>query len=142
MLASGARLRVGPALFESLERDFDAATQEIPRMFYADPTPERMAASTAMMRAVGQAQTIRDFRACDAFDRLGDLGDVTVPLLALTGERDVMTPPKFAYTVADRVPGAQARIVNGAGHLVMVERPDETNAALRAFVDQLTSSNS
>ena len=54
-----------------------------------------------------------------------------VPLLAVTGDRDVMTPPKFAQWLADRVPGAAARIVAGAGHLVMIERPAETNAAIR-----------
>jgi len=93
-----------------------------------------------MMRAVGAAQTLRDFRACDAFDRIERLGEVSLPLLALTGEQDVMTPPKFAQALADRVPGAQARIVPQAGHLAMVERPGDVNEALRAFVNQIESS--
>jgi 3-oxoadipate enol-lactonase len=140
MLSSGARLRVGPAIFDSLDRDFPAAAAELPHLYFADPTPERLNAATARMLRVGQDQTIRDFRACDAFNRIDRLGEVRIPLLALTGDRDVMTPPKFATALADRVPGAIARILDGAGHLAMVERPDETNAALRAFVDQITTS--
>jgi pimeloyl-ACP methyl ester carboxylesterase len=93
-----------------------------------------------MMLAVGQAQTLRDFRACDAFDRIGRLGEVTLPLLAVTGERDVLTPPKFAESLADRVPGASARIVPRAGHLAMVERPGDVNDVLRTFVNQVDSS--
>lgn len=140
MLSSGARLRVAPAALEQLERDFEQAARDLPRHFYAEPSPERLAASTSMMLAVGQAQTLRDFRACDAFDRIDRLGEVSLPLLALTGERDVMTPPKFAQALADRVPGAQARILPQAGHLAMAERPGDVNEALRAFVTHLESS--
>lgn len=140
MLSSGARLRVAPTALDQLERDFEQAARELPQRFYAEPSPERLAASTAMMLAVGQAQTLRDFRACDAFDRIDRLGEVALPLLALTGERDVMTPPKFARALADRVPGAQARILPQAGHLAMAERPGDVNDALRAFVTHLESS--
>jgi 3-oxoadipate enol-lactonase len=139
MLGSGARLRVGAAIFASLETDFRAASHEIPRFFFAEPTEQRLALAADMMQRVGQAQTIRDFRACDAFDRIDRLADVAVPFLALAGDQDVMTPAKFSLALADRVPGGQARILAGAGHLAMVERPGETNAALNAFVNQLHS---
>lgn len=139
MLASGARLRVAPAILARLEEDFNAATYELTEHFYAEPTSERRDASATMMRAVGQAQTLRDFRACDAFDRIDRLVEVTLPVLALTGERDVLTPPKFATTLADRIPGASARIVPGAGHLAMAERPGDVNDALHAFVNHVAS---
>jgi pimeloyl-ACP methyl ester carboxylesterase len=138
MLGSGSKLRVAPALFESLERDFEAGVRGVVPMFFATPTPAFIDGSVAQMLEVGQAQTIADFRACDAFDATDRLAELGLPLLALTGEQDRMTPPKFAAFLADRVPGAEARILPGAGHLAMVERPDETNAALSAFVDRLT----
>jgi len=139
MLSSGAKLRVAPAIFEQLESDFTAAANTIPRYYFADPVPERMQQATQTMLAVGQAQTLRDFRACDAFDRIARLGEVALPLLALTGEQDVMTPPKFATALADRVPGAAARILSGAGHFAMVERPGDVNDALSAFVTHVDS---
>ncbi len=139
MLDSGARLRVAPAILEQLETDFEGASREIPQHFYAEPTLERVHAATAMMRAVGPAQTLRDFRACDAFNRIDRLEEVGLPLLALTGELDVLTPPKFAIALADRVPGASARIVSGAGHLAMAERPGDVNDALHAFVNHVAS---
>jgi 3-oxoadipate enol-lactonase len=140
MLSSGARLRVGPAFLEQIETNFELASRELPRYFYAQPSQEQLAASTRMMLAVGAAQTLRDFRACNAFDRIDRLGEVSLPLLALTGAIDVMTPPKFAQALADRVPGAQARIVPQAGHLIMTERPADVNEALRAFVNHVESS--
>ena len=138
MLGSGSKLRVAPALFESLERDFETGVRGLVPMFFAAPSPAMIDASVAEMLAVGQAQTVADFRACDAFDATERLAGLALPLLALTGEQDKLTPPKFAAFLADRVPGAEARILPEAGHLAMVERPDETNAALRAFVDRLT----
>lgn len=137
LIGSGVRLRVAPAIFERLEADFPAAARELAEMFFARPAPELVDASVAAMLAVGQAQTIRDFRACHAFDVTERIADLRVPLLALTGDRDVLTPPKFAQWFADRVPGAQARILADAGHLAMIERPEETNAALRAFEERL-----
>lgn len=137
LLGSGVRLRVAPAIFERLESDFPAAARELAAMFFARPEPDLVEAAAATMLRVGQEQTIRDFRACNAFDATERIGDLRVPLLALTGDRDVLTPPKFAHWFADRVPGAQARILPDAGHLAMIERPEETNAALRAFEERL-----
>jgi pimeloyl-ACP methyl ester carboxylesterase len=136
-IGSGAKMRVGPAIFEGIDKDFEAAARTIAGLFFAEPTTERLEASVAMMLRVGKAQTERDFRACDAFDVTGRLAGLALPLLALTGERDVMMPPKFAQYLADRVPGAEARILSGAGHLAMIERAGDTNDALRAFVTQI-----
>jgi pimeloyl-ACP methyl ester carboxylesterase len=137
LLGSGARLRVAPSIFERLDADFPAAAQELARAFFARPDPRLVDAAVEQMLRVGKEQTIRDFRACDAFDATESVAQLNVPLLALTGERDVFTPPKFALWFADRVPGAEARILPDAGHLAMLERPEETNAALRAFVERI-----
>ena len=137
MLGSGARLRVAPAVFESLERDFPAGARALAKMFFAQPSAERVDATVEMMLGVGQAQTLLDFHACNAFDATERIADLKVPLLAITGADDVLTPPKFAHFLADRVPDAAARILPGAGHLAMIEQPAETNAALAQFVEQI-----
>lgn len=137
LIGSGVRLRVAPAIFERLEADFPAAAAELAKMFFARPSQDLVEPAIATMLRVGQGQTLRDFRACNAFDATERVANLRVPLLALTGERDVLTPPKFAQWFADRVPGAQARILPDAGHLAMIEQPEETNAALRAFEERL-----
>jgi len=135
LIGSGAKLRVAPALLASLQSDFPGAARSLATRFFAGPTPERVEPAVDALLRVGQAQTLRDFRACDAFDVTERIGALSVPLLAIVGEQDVLTPPKFSQWLADRVGGAAARILPGAGHLAMIERPAETNAALRAFVD-------
>lgn len=137
LLGAGAKMRVGPQILDGLATDFDRAAHTIAGFFFADPTAERIDGAVAMLHEVGQAQTERDFRACNAFDVTGELAGLAVPLLAVTGERDVMMPPKFAEFLADRVPDGAARIIPAAGHFVMAERPEETNEAVRAFVTHI-----
>ena len=139
LIGSGAKLRVAPAIFEAIADDFPAAARMLAGHFFSPGGGRFIQAAIAQMLLVGREQTERDFRACDAFDVTARLPEIDVPLLALTGEFDVMTPPKYGALVADRVPGASARIVAGAGHLAMVERPDDTNEALRAFVTTIVS---
>ncbi|HET9030465.1 MAG TPA: alpha/beta fold hydrolase [Candidatus Aquilonibacter sp.] len=139
LLGSSAKLRVAPAIFDAIDTDFPAAARMLAGYFFADARPEWIDGAVAQMLAVGQAQTRRDFEACNSFDVLERLPEIAVPVLALTGEKDVMVPPKFAAAAADRIPGGQARIVPDAGHLLFIERPAETNDAVRAFVHTIAS---
>lgn len=134
LLGSGARLRVAPAFLQGLQTDFSATARTIAEYFFAESTPQRVDWAVHSMERVGPDQMLRDFRACDAFDALERLGGVRPPVLALTGEVDRMTPPKYAQVLADRVPQGQARIIAGAGHLLMVERPAETIEEIRTFL--------
>lgn len=138
LLDSSARMRVAPQFLEGLQQDFETAARSIAGYFFADSTTERVEAAVETMRRVGPGQTLRDFRACDAYDALDRLSGISVPLLAVTGEADTLAPAKFALALTDRVPGAQARIVPGAGHFVMAERPTETNQAIAAFLRGLS----
>ena len=137
LLGCGARLRVAPAFLQGFQADFAATARLVAGYLFAEPTPERIEWAAGLMERVGASQTLRDFQACDAFDALDRIEAIRVPVLALTGESDRMTPPKFAQAIAGRVPGAQARILAGAGHFAMAERPEETNAALASFLSGL-----
>lgn len=134
LIGGGARMRVAPAILQGLENDFEGTARTVASAFYAERSPERTQASVEMMRRVGQEQALRDFRACDAFDALDRLGEISVPVLVISGEADKLAPAKHAAALADRVPGARARIIPGAGHFVMAERPAETNEAIAAFL--------
>jgi 3-oxoadipate enol-lactonase len=138
LLGAGARMRVAPAFLEGLESDFEATARRLAGYFFAHPAPERIEGAVNSMRRVGQAQTLRDFRACDAFDVLDRLESIRLPMLAVTGQQDALVPAKHAAALADRVPAARSRIVEGAGHFVMIEQPAETNETVAAFLRGLS----
>jgi len=128
------RLRVAPQTLAAVEADFDAFVRSMISAFFAEPTPELATAAEGQLRAVGQPRTAADLRACDAWDVGERASALRLPVLVLTGERDVMTPVRFGRMLSDRVPGGRMRILPGAGHLAMAESPAGTNEALRTFV--------
>jgi pimeloyl-ACP methyl ester carboxylesterase len=66
-----------------------------------------------------------DFR--DALSR------ITVPALVAVGDQDRVTPPAVAVELAAALPQGRLFIVEGAGHIAMLERPERLNPELRSF---------
>ena len=69
-----------------------------------------------------------------------DLGHVVqhlrAPTLVLVGEHDRVTPVRAARALAEALPDGRLEIVRGAGHIPMLERPEEVTAAIRAFAEE------
>ncbi len=67
------------------------------------------------------------------------LGSYTGPILLAWGEHDVTAEPAaIASTLSAALPGAQTRVVDGAGHWVQYERADEVNPMLLAWLGALS----
>ncbi|GGK88505.1 alpha/beta fold hydrolase [Mangrovihabitans endophyticus] len=92
----------------------------------------------ATMRAVGRAtlRSIGGFRpSIGAQHRLATLTSLPpVPAAALVGDRDRLTPPPCAESIAEALAGAELTVCPGAGHMLMLERGDEVTATLSAIV--------
>jgi pimeloyl-ACP methyl ester carboxylesterase len=133
LVATGGRLRVHPAI---LERARAAAAGEAPPLdqravFQPDTDPARVDRFEARTATVPAATTLADWTATNAFDRLGALAPLHVPLVALAGDRDVLTPPRYAQHFVDHVAGARAVTVPGGGHMLPVEQPEVVARPLR-----------
>ncbi|MEU9119765.1 alpha/beta hydrolase [Streptomyces sp. NPDC048506] len=61
-----------------------------------------------------------------------------VPALVLAGENDLITPADHSRTIAEVLPDAELVCVAGAGHLVMLERPELVNEHLVSLVERAT----
>jgi pimeloyl-ACP methyl ester carboxylesterase len=73
-----------------------------------------------------------DLSACNAYQNaLAAAAKVTVPTTLILGERDMMTPAKAGKALAAALPNSRTVVLRGAGHMMMVERPDELLAALQ-----------
>jgi 3-oxoadipate enol-lactonase len=59
---------------------------------------------------------------------------IRVPTLVLCGAEDRITPPTLSSALARLIPGAQSETITGAGHISNLERPDEFNLLVGAFV--------
>ena len=73
-----------------------------------------------------------DLSACNAYqDALSSAARITVPTTLVLGERDMMTPAKAGKALAAAMPHSRTMILQGAGHMLMTERPDAVLAAIR-----------
>jgi pimeloyl-ACP methyl ester carboxylesterase len=62
------------------------------------------------------------------------LAAIKVPTLMITGERDLMTPPRTARRIVDRIPGAELLVVKGGTHYTAVEYPELVNLRIERFL--------
>ncbi|MEU8921720.1 alpha/beta hydrolase [Kitasatospora sp. NPDC048545] len=53
-----------------------------------------------------------------------------LPALVLAGTKDLLTPSAHSEAMAERLPGAALVLAEGAGHLVMLERPEPVDREL------------
>ena len=73
-----------------------------------------------------------DLSACNAYqDALSAAAKVSVPSIVIQGSRDLMTPAKGGRALAAAISNCRLVLIEGAGHMVMSERPDDVLAALR-----------
>lgn len=69
-----------------------------------------------------------------AHDALARLGDIRVPTLVIHGTADNVVDAGNAPLIADAIPGARLELLEGVGHLLPWERPDEFAALVEEFL--------
>lgn len=67
-------------------------------------------------------------------DNRGDLSRVTTPTLVLQCANDVIAPTCVGEFVRDAMPNATMVLLNATGHCPNLSAPEETTAAIRAFL--------
>ena len=94
--------------------------------FLASPTPE-LVALEAGMRARGWPRSVAAFErqvgACIGHDALGVLALLQTPTLVLTGEEDILTPPRYGRALAAMLGRAELALLTGVGHACPLESP-------------------
>ncbi len=79
-----------------------------------------------------------DLRACSDYpSAAAAAAQVSAPLLLILGDQDLMTKPGAAEPIGAAVPDATTVIVDGAGHLLPVERPGVVNEVLVEFLEKV-----
>ena len=139
LVGTGARLRVLPRVFELLASDYSDGCALVNVMGFSAATSQALKdGARAVMLGTRPSVTIGDFAACDAFDVMAGVGGIRAPALAICGEEDQLTPPKYAEFLAAKIPGARLLLVEEAGHFVQLEQPAIVNAGIREFLGSLS----
>ena len=135
LVGSGARLRVLPAILTGMLSDFETTVDLVCDYAFGPSASEQL-------KRLGRQRLLKtppevlhgDYAACDAFDVMEHLGEVRCPTLVICGTADRLTPPKYAVYLRDHIPGAELVLVDAAGHMVMLEKPQVVSRAISKFI--------
>ena len=135
LIGTGARLRVAPAILEGVSSDFSQVVDVVTEYAWSGAADQSLKETgRTALRETGPDIVLGDFVACDRFDVMDRLSEIETPTLVVVGSDDRLTPVKYSRFLSERVASASLVIVQEAGHMVMLERPDEVGEAIRRFV--------
>jgi pimeloyl-ACP methyl ester carboxylesterase len=87
----------------------------------------------------GKPAALEVARGIGTFDARAAARRVACPTLVLWGQQDRMVPVAGGHEYAELIAGAQLEVFPDTGHLPMLERPAEFNAALERFLGRPSS---
>ena len=140
LVATGARLRVHPDI---LARAADTVADgghlaELSAMALRPDGPPAVRSHVLTVEALTPGEVaLADWQAVDAFDRMADVPRVDVPVMAMAGDADTLTPPHYGRYLAEHAPSAELVVLPGAGHWLPLEEADRVADVVAAFVRRL-----
>lgn len=91
----------------------------------------------AMCREIGvETYKRQEELAAIRTDRRPDLPRIKCPTIVVCGRDDAATPLFLSEEIAKAIPAAALAVIEQCGHLVTMERPDETNEILKLWLDR------
>ena len=137
IISSGSRLKVAPEIFNAIETDFNGYVDLIVKLATSDATePGRVSSFKDITARCKSEVLIQDFRACDRFDVMQRLGEITSSVLVVSAEDDLITPPKYGEFMEKSIANASRIHIKDAGHIVPLEKPEEINSVIMEFLDR------
>lgn len=108
---------------------------------YVPPLVEALAATTPSFLPIlaydalraGPRTLLRMSRALLTHNVRDELRQITAPTLLMWGRRDALVPPSLGHTMRQELAHAELLLLEGAGHVVMYDRPAAFNRAVLAF---------
>lgn len=124
----------------SAEADFAATVEaSIGRWYTGTDVPQAVVDATrTVLEANDRASFLHAYRVFAEGDAaIGpELGRITVPTLAITGELDPGSTPEMTRRLAAAIPGARAVVVPGARHMLPVQDADVLAKAINDFIHE------
>lgn len=132
-----------PIIIKLRAGGLDAAVDMIMRSDVLAPGPGRAQVQgrvRAMAAHLGEKTIIRQIRAVQRRrDYQAVLRRIQVPTLVMCGVHDRLTPVKRHELMADLIPDAHLRVLQGSGHMPMLEQPEEVTTELFDWYQRVTA---
>jgi pimeloyl-ACP methyl ester carboxylesterase len=140
LVGTGGRLRVLPMILEMTadSQKLSEAADLVNSYAFGPQAPPRLVELARVRMAETRPHVLHgDFQACDGFDVLSRLNEVTLPTQVICGEEDRLTPVKYSNFMAETIPDARIETIEGAGHMVMLEKAGNVAAIMKRFLEDV-----
>ena len=140
LVGTGGRLRVHPTLLEmtSDPKTFREAVDLVVSYAVSPQASSRMVELARARMSETRSEVLHgDFLACDQFDVMDRLGEISVPALVVCGTEDQLTPLKYSRFLSESIPDARMVAVESAGHMVMLEQPGKVAQTVKGFMGEV-----
>jgi len=138
LVNTGAKLGVNPELLSMLRKDFRKASAAGLETILgkSEEADEIRHLITEEMLKTKPAIGLADFEACNRFDSREKLSQIRKPTLIIGGTEDLLTPPWFQHYLHQKIVNSKLRMIEGAGHFSMIEKPEKLNVILSEFLEK------
>jgi pimeloyl-ACP methyl ester carboxylesterase len=116
----------------------ELARQLVPTMAGPQALPEGLRLAEHCMSGVSPGTYKRALEALVTFDRRQDLARISMPTLLVAGANDPNAPPEVMRKMGERIPRSQYKVMQGIGHLMNLESPDDFDQMVMAFIGENT----
>jgi len=135
LIGTGAKLKVFPEILEGVLKNKKKTIKKIVEFAFSKKVPLILKENGFKEMMKCKKETIyRDFYACDHFDVMNTINNVQIPTLIICGKDDLFTPQKYSEYLYKEIKGSRLSLIEGTGHMVMLEKPDEVNKAIEDFI--------
>lgn len=139
LISTGVRLKVSPLFLETcLEKDMDKLKILLAKYAFSPIVSLTQVQKWYKKWGLPTSEIIYgDFLACNGFDITEDVGQIKAPALVVCGDEDRMTPVKYSQFLAAKIENSSLHIIEGGGHMLMVESTRELSGVLTNFAKPL-----
>ncbi len=135
LVGTGATMPVGEAILNHILPDFHQTMRLIAKLEWPKGTDDAIVERSYQELASHDPQVVYDdFAACHAFDVRPRLNQISVPTLILAGTADRLTPLPQLEFLAHHIPQAKLALIEGAGHMMVLARPQLVAATIESWL--------
>ncbi|MBM3942174.1 MAG: alpha/beta hydrolase [SAR202 cluster bacterium] len=139
LMSTGARLRVRPDLIKQCQNGGANAGVwlEARESQYEGIAPDIHQVLMQRAKEIGPAVACNDLNACNHFDVMEQVKEISLPTMVLCGSADDTTPVKYSDYLAQQIKGSRERVIPEGRHYVQLEKYQQVNEAIEEFLAEL-----
>ncbi len=135
LIGTGAKLKVLPQILEDIKKNKEGTIHNIIDLAFSRQASSALKKEDFDETMKCSAEVIyKDFNACDSFDIMDSVSSLQVPALIVCGTDDSLTPPKYSHYLNHAIQDSRLVLIEDAGHMVMMEKPEQVNRAIEEFI--------